>query len=116
MTSNSTPALLLRQTQPEWDCQDLAEPEPACPPWCIRASEAGAPTHLAHRGRIWELSDRVELCVMQVISGDLPPGLWDRPSLYFWVADDEVFTEAERAQVASALHSATDLLCSLYCG
>jgi hypothetical protein len=63
---------------------------------------------------MWELPDRAELCVMQVISGDLPPGLWDRPSLYFWVADDAVFTGAECAEMAGALQRAAALLRSLH--
>jgi hypothetical protein len=116
MTLNRPSALLLDRALTDWARQDLDGPAPVCPSWCVGASDEDASPHLVHRGRIWELPDRAEVCVMQVMSGDLPPRSWDRPTLYFWVADDDVFTEAERAQMANALRLATDLLCSLHCG
>ncbi len=84
----------------------------ACPDWCAFGSEpTDALRHVAHRGAIWELPDRVELCVMQLVPEDpADVAAGHRPTLYFWSADDAVLSEAECDEMACAIRRAKQLL------
>ena len=86
-----------------------------CPPWCTVRPDRGAEGgHVAHRAAIWELPDRAELCVMQIISDD-PADIVaaNLPTLYFWSADDAKFSDVECAEMAFAIRRAGELLCGV---
>ena len=97
------------------DCPASAPAASGCPAWCSVRSECETGTrHVAHRAAIWELPDRVELCVMQVISDD-PQDIVQAnlPTLYFWSADDAELTDAECAEMACAIRRSAEVLCGL---
>ena len=84
-----------------------------CPAWCtVRPRQGAEAGHVAHRAAIWELPDRAELCVMQIISDD-PTDIVaaNLPTLYFWSADDAKFSDVECAEMAFAIRRAAELLC-----
>jgi hypothetical protein len=88
-----------------------------CPDWCELPTDhhAGA-RHVAHRAAMWELLDRVELCVIQVISEDrADSGEENRlPMLYYWSSEHAVLTEGEFAELARAVRRAANLLGEIY--
>ena len=60
---------------------------------------------------MWELPDRLELCVMQVISenpNDIVAA--SLPTLYFWSASHAEFSDGECAEIVSAVRRAAELL------
>jgi hypothetical protein len=93
----------------------LARASTGCPSWCtVRPDRCISAGHVAHRTAIWELPDRVELCVMQIVSDDpadvVPAKL---PILYFWSAESAVFSDEECAEMAHAIRRAGEVLCGL---
>lgn len=98
------------------DAAEASAPAMAgCPAWCaVRPDSDTEGRHVAHRAAIWELPDRVEICVMQVISDD-PTDivLTNVPTLYFWSADDARLTDAECVEMACAIRRTADVLCGL---
>jgi hypothetical protein len=89
-----------------------------CPAWCSFQSAGTDPAararHVAHRAAVWELQDRVELCVMQVIS-DSPTDIVaaNLPTLYFWSAENAVFSDVECVEMACAIRRASAVLCGI---
>ena len=100
------------EQSPTWTDQ---HPAATCPAWCaLKFDRDSEPGHVAHRAAIWELPDRVELCVMQVVSDDpKDKGAAPRPILYFWSADRAEFSDAECAEMACAIRRAGELLCRI---
>ena len=87
----------------------------SCPDWCtVQTDRATGAGHVAHRAAIWELPDRAELCVMQIVSDD-PADIVaaNLPMLYFWSADDAKFSDVECAEMAYAIRRAGELLCGV---
>jgi hypothetical protein len=85
-----------------------------CPPWCEREPGHGdGEGCLAHVAAAYELADRVELCVIQVISTD-PADVAHSPSrpaeFYFWSAEQLTLDLHETSQLAVALRRAGDVL------
>ena len=87
----------------------------SCPDWCtVQPDRMTGAGHVAHRAAIWELPDRAELCVMQIVSDD-PADIVvaNLPTLYFWSADDAKFSDVECAEMACAIRRAAELLCGV---
>ncbi|HEU5266053.1 MAG TPA: hypothetical protein VFU35_05110 [Jatrophihabitans sp.] len=86
-----------------------------CPPWCeIQTDRRAGLPHVAHRAAVWELPDRVELCVMQVVSEDPTDFVAaHQPTLYFWSADNAVFSDFECAEMADAIRRASEVLSAI---
>ena len=93
------------------------QPQQQCPPWCeLERGHGGGEQCLAHIAGAYELEDRLELCVMQVISSDTEDQEHspDRPAqFYFWMAEQAVLDVAELAELADALNRAGELLTSI---
>jgi hypothetical protein len=110
LASTATPRDPAECSQPVRDHQGTS-----CPAWCAVQPERGTGAgHVAHRAAIWELPDRAELCVMQIVSDD-PADIVaaNLPTLYFWSADDAKFSDAECAEMAYAIRRAGELLCGV---
>jgi hypothetical protein len=87
--------------------------DPGCPYWCELPTDHNLGAHhVAHRAAMWELEDRVEIGVIQVLSEDpADRGQVNRqPTLYFWSAEHVALSDAECAEMARALCRAGDLL------
>ena len=93
------------------------QPQQQCPPWCeLERGHGGGEQCLAHIAGAYELEDRLELCVMQVISTDADDQEHspDRPAqFYFWMAEQAVLEVSELAELADALNRAGGLLASI---
>jgi hypothetical protein len=85
----------------------------ACPDWCELPLGHDAGAHqIAHRAAAWELRDRLELCIIQVVmdeARDEPPEM-GAPTLYYWSADDAVLSQRECVRLACAVRRAEELL------
>jgi hypothetical protein len=85
-----------------------------CPHWCeLPTDHHMCIPHVAHRAAMWELQDRVEICVIQVLSDDPADRsqVNRRPTLYFWAAEHLALSNDECREMACALVRAADLLC-----
>lgn len=87
--------------------------DPGCPYWCeLPAGHDAGVRQVAHRAALWELEDRVEICVLQMPCEDLSDGrqVNRAPMLYFWCSEYVALSDAECAAMAAAMCRAAELL------
>jgi hypothetical protein len=81
--------------------------------WCeLPAGHDAGVRQVAHRAALWELEDRVEICVLQMPCEGLPDGrqVNRQPMLYFWCSEYLALSDAECAAMAAAMCRAAELL------